>query len=367
MSPFDHRPISNPDRVTAQQEADRLRMLRRELTSEELQAVLLLTPEQRSRFEEWSRTRLAALAQQFDVDTTASRKRVSWAMRIASTLGALALCASVVLLFTRYWGYLNTPVQLAIVFLAPLVLLAGAEFAAQRETTHYYTGLLALVALASFILNLAVVGGIFNIHSTERALLAWGLFAILLAYRYSFRLMLAAGILFLMSYGAAAFTARMGYDWLDFYGRPEHFLALSLLVFAIPLFVRHSGHSDFPSVYRLVGAVIFFIAVLSLAEWGAPSYLPWKTADIERFYEAAGLFLSAGAICWGIVRNWNGVVKTGATFFVIFLFTRLYHWWWDWMPRYLFFAAIGAMGIALVWGFKRVRAKMSRLEDEAAV
>jgi len=45
---------------------------------------------------------------------------------------------------------------------------------------------------------------------------------------------------------------------------------------------------------------------------------------------------------------------------VVFLFTRLYHWWWDWMPKYLFFAAIGALGIALVLIFKRLRNQMAQ-------
>ena len=94
MTPAEQNPVSDGasdgDRVAAQQAADRIRSLRHELASEEIQAVLALTPDQRSRFEDWSRARLAALAQQFDVDTTASQKRVSWAMRIASTLGALA-------------------------------------------------------------------------------------------------------------------------------------------------------------------------------------------------------------------------------------------------------------------------------------
>jgi uncharacterized membrane protein len=68
---------------------------------------------------------------------------------------------------------------------------------------------------------------------------------------------------------------------------------------------------------------------------------------------------SAGAIWLGIARQWNGVVNTAATAFVIFLYTRLYHWWWDWMPRYLFFAAIGGLGIALVLAFKRMRAQIA--------
>ena len=237
---------------------------------------------------------------------------------------------------------------------------------ARRERTHYFTGLLALVALASFIMNLAVVGSIFNIASTERALLAWGAFAVTLAYRYSLRLMLAAGLLLLISYFAAAYNSQMGYHWLEFYNRPEHFLFLGLLVFLVPLYAKQSSHSNFPAVYRLVGALAFFISVLSLAEWGATSYLPWEEINIERFYEIAGLLVSAGAIWLGTIRSWSGLVNAGASFFVIFLFTRLYHWWWDWMPRYLFFAIIGALGIGLVLAFKRIRVSMVRLDNEVA-
>jgi uncharacterized membrane protein len=279
-------------------------------------------------------------------------------MRIASTLGALAICAAIVLFFMRYWGYLGTPAQVAIVILTPLLALAGAEFASRRERTPYFTGLLGLVAVASFILNLVVIGSIFNINPSERALLPWGGFAIVLAYRYGLRLMLALGLALLMSYAAAAYPARMGHRWLDFYDRPEHFLLLGLVVFTLSHFLKHSRHTNFPAAYRLVGVLTFFIAVLSLADWGARSYLPWEQNTIERMYEMAGLILSAAAIWLGIARGWNGIVNTGAAFFTIFLFTRLYHWWWDWLPKYLFFAVIGALGIALVLAFRRLRGKI---------
>lgn len=351
------------DRAAAQQAADRIRTLRKELASEDIQSVLGLSPDQQARFEEWSRAKLAALALQFDIDTNTSQKRVSWAMRVASTLGALALCAAVVLLFTRYWGYFDTWLQVAIVILTPLVFLAWTEFVARRERTPYFTNLLALVALASFILNLVVVGSVFNIATSERALLPWGAFATVLAYRYGLRLLLIPGLIFLMSYVAALYTAQMGFRWLDFYDRPEHFLWLGLLVFGLSLCWKHSHNVHFHAVYRLVGALTFFTAILSLAEWGAASYLPWKTINVERFYEIAGLLTSTAAIWYGILRNWNGLVNVGAAFFIIFLFTRLYHWWWDWMPRYLFFAAIGGLAIALVLAFRRVRDRMIHLEN----
>ena len=345
-------------RSEAQRQADRIRVLREELQELERQGVLELTPEQRSGFQEWSRAKLGELAARFDVDTSTTEKRISWGLRIASTLGGLAICAAVVLFFTRYWGYLDTPVQVAIVMLAPLAALAGTEFAVRRERTLYFAGLLALVALACFIMDLAVVGRIFNITATENALLAWGVFALLLAYRYGLRLLLLIGLGLLLSYGAAALTARLGYHWFNFGDRPEHFAAMGLMVFVAPFAARHQRHTDFPPVYRLAGAFAFFVAILGLAEWGGHSYLPIEAATIEKIYEFAGLLISAGAIWLGITRQWDGLVNLSSAFFTIFLFCRLYHWWWDWMPKYLFFAVIGAIAIVLVVGFKHTRTRL---------
>lgn len=346
----------------AQQAADRIRLLRESLATPEVQNILELSPEQQKRFDDWAQARLAELAQQFDIDTNVSQKRASWGMRIASTLGGVALCAAAVLFFLRYWGLLVTPAQVAIVAIAPLLALTGAEYTARRERTLYFTGLLALLAFALFVMNLAVLGSIFNIVSTERALLAWSSFALLMAYRYGLRVMLALGLLLAMSYGAATVTAHWGYRWLDFSARPELVAFLAVIVFCAPFLIRDDSRPDFAAVYRLVGAVVFFVCVVSLAEWGAASWLPFDQHSVEIFYEWVGLATSAGAIWLGIKRHWAGLVNTSAVAFVVFLLTRLYHWWWEWMPKYLFFAAIGAIGIALVVVFRRLRTRMAQQE-----
>jgi cytochrome c-type biogenesis protein CcmH/NrfG len=103
MGPAEGNRKPDADRAAAQGDRRSIRTLSRELASEEIQAVLALTPDQQSRFEEWSRAKLATLAKQFDIDSTVSQKRASWGMRIAPTVGALALCAALVLFFTRYW------------------------------------------------------------------------------------------------------------------------------------------------------------------------------------------------------------------------------------------------------------------------
>jgi hypothetical protein len=343
------------DRTDAQHAADRIALVREELAKPALKAALALTPEQLGRLEEWVSASLSHLAGKFDIDVSTSQKRMSWGMRIASTLGGLALCAALVLFFMRFRGYLDTPIQVIIVLLAPLAALAGMEFAARRERTLYFAGLMAMVALTSFVMNLVVIGEIFNIASTERALLAWGLFALLIAYRHGLRLILALALATLVSYSAAAVTARLGYNWLDFGDRPEFIAILGLIVFSLPFAIEHRRNRDFPPVYRIVGALTFLISVLSLAEWSAHSYLPFEQTTLERLYELVGLAVSVLSIWLGIARNWTGIVNTGATFFTIFLFCRFYHWLWDWMPQYLFFALIGALGIALVAGFKRMR------------
>jgi uncharacterized membrane protein len=340
----------------AQREADRIRILRDELDRLACEGVLELTPEQRGRFDAWSSTQLGELSAKFDVDTTLSEKRVSWGMRIASTLGGLALCAALVLFFNHFWGEFGTSAQVMVVIAAPFIALAGTEFAARRERTLYFAGLMALLTLAAFVLNLAVIGRVFNVTSTENALLAWSALGLALAYRYGLRLLLFLGLGLLLTYVAAAFTARFGHHWLEFDDRPEHFGAMGLVLFAFPLVVRHARHGDFPPVYRLAGALSYFIAVLALCEWGAHSYLPFDKDTIEMAYELVGLATAAGAIWLGIARQWDGVVNTGSLFFVIFLFCRLYHWWWHSMPNYLFFAVIGAIAIVLVVAFKRVRA-----------
>ena len=53
------------------------------------------------------------LATRFDVDLGERERQLSWGMRIASFLGAVALAASAFFFLYRIWGLLATPLQLA--------------------------------------------------------------------------------------------------------------------------------------------------------------------------------------------------------------------------------------------------------------
>jgi uncharacterized membrane protein len=339
----------------AQRRADRIRAFRAELAQLEGEGVLVLGEAERGRLEAHHGALLADLARRFDVDTTGAEKQLSLGMRIVSFLGALALSAAVFFFFYRFWGFLATPAQVALLLAAPLGVTLAVEWAARRERTLYFAALLALVAFACFVLDLSVLGAIFNPPPTPRAFLAWGGFALLLAYGYGLRLLLVAGLTCLMGYLAATVGTWSGCYWLSFGERPENFIAAGALLALIPL-VPQRRHPHFAGIYRVYGLLAVFIAILILANWGQISYLPWKVRNIEYLYQVAGFVLAAGVIALGLRRGWPGLTNLGCTFFVLYLYTKLFDWWWEWLPRYLFFLLLGLLAVGLLLVLKRLRA-----------
>ena len=101
--------------------------------------------------------------------------------------------------------------------------------------------------------------------------------------------------------------------------------------------------------------MLFFIPILILANWAPVSYINFDDNIIEGIYQVAGFIFSATAIWIGLKKNWPEVVNTGNVFFVIFLYTKFYDWWWDWMPKYIFFFVISLTAILALLIFKRLR------------
>jgi uncharacterized membrane protein len=120
--------------------------------------------------------------------------------------------------------------------------------------------------------------------------------------------------------------------------------------------VPHRRHEDFPNLYRGYGLLAIFIAILILSNWGWGSYLPWSSGVIEAAYQVTGFVLSGGIIALGIRRHWPGLTNLGSTFFVLYLYTKFFDWWWDWMPKYLFFLVLGLSAVLLLLMLKRLRA-----------
>jgi uncharacterized membrane protein len=344
-----------PSRVEAQQRVDDIRTFQAELARLEEEGILRLDPAQQAAI----RVHHAGLREQFaalfDVDRDSRAEQLSLGMRVASFLGALALAASVFFLFYQFWGHFGETAQVAILTASALAGFVLTLFIQNRDTTGYFSKLAALVAFACFVLNISMLGQIFNITPTDRALLPWAAMAFLLAYTCDLRLLLAAGIGCVIAWVSLRVGTWGGVYWLHAGERPENFFPVAVLLFAFPLFVAHRRFTGFASIYRIFGLLCLFIPMLVLSHWGQASYLDLDNELIEGAYQIAG-FLAAALVIWvGARRSWPDTVNTGIVFFVIFLYTKFYQWWWEIMPKYLFFLVVGLTAVLILLVLKRLR------------
>lgn len=350
---------STGTRQEAQARARQIEAFGRELRQLEQERVITLGAEERARIDRHHAAVLAALADRFDVDQNEGQSQLSLGMRIASLLGAVALSAGVVLFFYRVWGLLATPVQVAVLVGVPLSALALVDFAARREKTLYVASVLALLAGAAFVLDLSALGAIFNMTPSPWALLPWAAFALALAYGYGLRLMLAAGLLLALFFANALVATATGIDWSASPGRPEPFLVLGALVFAGSFTHAASTRDRFPETWRLVGAVAVLLPLLFLSVWTTVfSYHLLPEAVLRPVYDAAGFVLPIVAIAWGIRRRWAETVAFSTAFLVLFTYAKCFDWWWELMPRYLFFLVLGALAVGAILLLGRLRRRM---------
>lgn len=342
------------DTKEAQSRADRIRAFREELAELEREGVVGLPDDARARIDAHHDELLQRFASDYDIDTSSGQKRLSWGMRLASFLGALAMSAAVFFFFYQFWGTLAPALQVSLLIAAPLLVTGAVEYAARRERTFYFASLLALVAVACFVVNLSLLGWIFNITPSQNAFLVWGAFALALAYGYGLRLLLVAGLTSLVGYLSATVGTWSGAYWLSFGERPENFILAGVIMFIVGLLPQRR-YWGFSAIYRVYGLIVVFIAMLILSNWGRVSYLPWTDTAIEYSYQILGFVLAGITIWLGVRRQWAGVANVGSTFFVLYLYTKFFDWWWAWMPKYLFFFLLGLIAILLLLVMRRLR------------
>jgi len=92
-----------------------------------------------------------------------------------------------------------------------------------------------------------------------------------------------------------------------------------------------------------------------MSHWGEASYFDLRNKTIEGIYQFAGFVFSLAAIWFGIHKSFQAITNIGSISFVIFLYSRFYDWWWEWMPKYLFFLIIGVTAILALLIFKYLR------------
>jgi uncharacterized membrane protein len=297
---------------------------------------------------------LARLAAGGDLDLTPTTARLSTGMRVATLLGTIALSAAYAFFVSSHWGALDLGMQLALVIVPPLLLVALTHLAARRETSGYVASILATVAAIAFATNLGTLGSLFNLPGSRNALLAVGVFAMLLAYGYGLTLPLLVGIGGIGGWVWTLGAVPLGLWWDDGFSVLEPLLVVGLLALMAPEWMR--GPSRFAPWWRGAGAAALVLGVIVLGEAGQLSiFRSANTHTLEIAYQMLGLVVLAALIAWGLLKDRFPVMQIGSAGAVLYLFLRLVHWFWDLLPRWLFFLVVGGFALAVLLILRRAR------------
>lgn len=345
---------------SAQARAEQIDAFYKETQTLESNGTLILSTEQKSAIETYHSELLSKLQTSYDIDTSDKAKQLTLGMKIASLLGALAMAMSIFFLFHQFWGHLPTSIQVTTLIATPVALFMLTIFLKKKDKSTYFSKIAGLVCLASFILNLRMLGQIFNITPSPNAFLIWSAFGFLLAYACNARLILFFAILSLGGFIAMKLGTWSGVYWINFGEYPENFILPSLLIFCLPQFISQAKFQKFGLIYRTTSMIMFFLPLLVLANVGELSYLSWDKDLIEGSYQLLGFASALVAVWLGIKKQWSHVVNTGNVFFILFLYTKFFDWWWQWMPKYIFFFLIGLTAVLALLIFKRIHISQMR-------
>lgn len=342
-------------RADAQRRADRIRAFQEELAEAESTLGPLLADESRDRLSTYHESTLTRLAAEWDVDRTAGEQQLSLGMRVASLVGAIALTAAVFLYFYRIWGAIPTAAQLVVVTALPLSALWLTEFAARRERTHYFATIAAILASASFMLAVTVIGGIYNMPSSPMALIPWGMFTMALGIGYRFPLLTFAGTATLLVGIAGLPLSLLGMSWTPDNGRLERYVVAGKLAMAAPvLWHGRLAFEDGESI-RMAGLLLAAVAVIAGSSSGDLSLLPFSRGVTEGIYDVAGFVGGAAALWFGLRNRWHWTARAAGGFLVLFTYIKAFDWWWELLPNYLFFLVLGGIAVLALVVLRQVR------------
>jgi hypothetical protein len=340
---------SNKD--DAQERADQIAAFRAEVRQLEQEGVRPFDKAQLATIARHHEAVLERLAGEFDIDRTAAERRMSVGMRLASGFGAATLTAAVVSFLYQVWGAIPTPGQVILLTAGPVTATIAMIMAGTIERTRYIAAVMAVVACGALVTQTVLLGEIFNLRSSPHPLLLWGAFAIAIAAPWRFVLPFALGVLSLVCYAAALTFWLSGFPWTMAIERPE---PLMIVATALLPFASRVPQELAPGV-RSVLLILTLAPVLVMSGFGQPSLLPWTWPTIRVAYQVVGALAALAVLAAGVRRSQDDVVLIGGLFAGVFLITRFVDWWWDWMPRYLFFLILAAVALAGIWGLRVLR------------
>jgi hypothetical protein len=263
-----------------------------------------------------------------------------------------ALAAAFALLLFRTWWMLPEGVQVGFWITLPLIALCFAG----RAAAPYLQITFAVAALSGFVWNLVSIERTFNLSSAQYPFLAWSLFALLLAYAFGSRILLALGLILGEIFLAGTLAVLLGIYWDKFPFRLETLLATGLVTFMVSMLRSHEP--AFRQVYTFIGLLTMFLAALCLSA-GDETELPvfWHTAVI--FYRVVCLTGVGVALLLGIWRRMYRTMISCAMLVLVIVFSSGirtgFFGIWEWnkiIPLILIGIVIAGFAFAFRWSLR---------------
>jgi len=325
-------------------------------------------------------------------------RKLGRGVTILVNLGALVLAAGLIVFFASNWIEFGRMGKIATLFALTLFFyLAGFELTQEGRWEFPKLGLaLLFLGCVMFGVDILLLALIYDLKA-ERA---WSLLmdsSVWFAVAYLVRSRL---ILFLALVGIVAwFGSEVGYLWGGYWiylGRPLHFIGLGALMAAVSGLHAWRGQRSFAAPYALVGLLLIYLATLILsifdlqrefraADWQAPlavwlmlygpylfalmalwfihlyskrvtlshppvlavaflfalmlltNVIAWTPGERELWFIVLLTLLTSAGIYLGVAWESPVFLNTSIVFFAINGYTRFYEYFWDAMPKSLFF------------------------------
>jgi hypothetical protein len=347
-----------PDpRRAAQHRADRIRAFREELSALTAEAANPLSADQEAAIVEHHDRLLERLALDFDVDRSARSGQLSRGLRLASFFGAVTLVAAITSLVQRFWGGFTLPTQVTLLTMFPLVSLAAVQIAAERERTRYVASLMALVAVGTAWVAIAMTARLLDIPFS--ALLLWPgtAFGLALAASYGFRWVLALSLVSLVVAVASVFFAAGGVPWPVLFERLEPLGGAALVLTVLARHFAPAGEGFEPTA-RLTALTLLLGTLLVLATVSGTSLLAFAPATALIGYQAAMLIGCLVALWRRLEAGDQAGVHLATAFLAVFLVIRYVDWFWEALPAWAFFLVLAAGAFASIAVLRRLRTRL---------
>ncbi len=348
-------------------------------------------------------------------------RKLGRGVTILINLGAIILAAGLIIFFASNWIEFGRAAKIASLFVLTLFFyLVGFELTQEGRWNFPKLGLalvfLGCVMFGVDILLLALIYDLTAEHAWS-LLMDWAVW-LAIAYLVRSRLILFLGLLGVVSW----FGAEVGYLWGGYWiylGRPFHFLGLGACLLAVSGIQAWRGQRSFAAPYTLVGLLLIYLSSLILSifdvqkgfravEWNAPvavwlmlygpyllalgalycihvrwqqtslsdppvltvlfllalmllsSIIAWAPGHREFWFILLLTLLTSAGIYLGIAWESAVFLNTSIVFFAVNVYTRFYEYFWDAMPKSLFFIIGGATLIAGGVWVERVRRRLVR-------